>query len=201
MREGQGRFPVQPYFFTGKSFLSVSPSRSKMKALLCFLSFFVLASADNVRLTKGDKTGDGRLEVNLDGRWGLVCGDNFDISDAHVVCKQLGYSEQATINTNRLDGDGLPFVMGNVRCSGVEDSIFDCEYDKNPSCNDKRLADITCGEEPVVGVTGSLGRSAGIIAAIAMCFVALIGITILLIGCVWRNQLFGINCCGANTAV
>ena len=173
-----------------------------MKTLcLCLLSICVLASADNVRLTNGDRTGDGRLEVYLDGRWGLVCGDNFDKRDAHVVCKQLGYSEEATINTNRLDDDGLPFLIGNVRCSGVEDSLFDCVYDTNPTCDNKRLADITCGETPV-GVTGSLGQTAGIIAAIAMCFVAIVGITILLIGCVWRNQLFGINCCGAqNTAV
>jgi len=172
-----------------------------MKVVLCFLSILVLASADNVRLTNGDKTGDGRLEVNLDGRWGLVCGDNFDTKDAHVVCKQLGYSEQATINTNRLDGDSLPFLMGNVRCSGVEDSIFDCKYDVNPTCDNKLFADITCGE-PIVGVTGSLGEAAGIIAAITMCLVAIIGISILLVGCVWRNQLFGINCCGAvNTAV
>ena len=173
-----------------------------MKALcLCLLSICVLASAEKVRLTNGDKTGDGRLEVNIDGRWGLVCGDNFDMRDAHVVCKQLGYSEEATINTNRIDDDDLPFLIGNVRCTGVEDSLFDCPSDPNPPCDSRRLADITCGETPV-GVTGSLGQTAGIIAAIAMCFVALIGITILLVGCVWRNQLFGINCCGAqNTAV
>lgn len=175
----------------------------KMKALYlaCLLTLSVLASAEDVRLTNGDRTGDGRLEVNIDGHWGLVCGDNFDMKDAHVVCKQLGYSEEATVNTNRLDDDGLPFLIGNVRCSGVEDSIFECEYDKNPTCDSKRLADITCGETPV-GVTGSLGQTAGIIAAIVMCLIALIGITILLVGCVWRNQLFGINCCGAqNQAV
>ena len=173
-----------------------------MKALCLCLLFCALASADDVRLTNGDRTGNGRLEVNLDGRWGLVCGDNFDMRDAHVVCKQLGYSEEATINTaNRIDDDNTPFLMGNVRCTGVEDDLFDCSYDPIMACDSKHVAVITCGETPVE-VTGSLGQTAGIIAAIAMCFVALIGITILLVGCVWRNQLFGINCCGVqNTAV
>jgi len=173
-----------------------------MKAVicLCVLALSVLVHADNnVRLTNGDKTGDGRLEVLIGGQWGLVCGDHFDSKDAHVVCKQLGYSEDATINTNRLDDDRLPFLMGNVRCSGVEDSLFDCPHDTNPTCSSQQLVDITCGETPVEA-TGSFGRTAGILAALVMCFIAIIGIGILLVGCLWRNDMFG--CCGgANNAV
>ena len=172
----------------------------KTVVCLCVLVLSVLVHASSkVRLTNGDKTGDGRVEVSIDGEWGLVCGDNFDQRDAHVICKQLGYSEDATVNTARIDNDGLPFLMGNVRCSGVEDNIFDCPYDSNPTCSSNQHADITCGETPVEA-TGSLGRTAGIIAAIVMCFIAIIGIGILLVGCLWRNDMFG--CCGgANNAV
>lgn len=41
----------------------------------------------NVRLSH---TTMGRLEVQIDGVWGSVCGYNFDIDDAAVVCQQMG---------------------------------------------------------------------------------------------------------------
>ena len=33
----------------------------------------------------------GRLEIYNDGRWGTVCDEGFDQTDADVVCQQLGY--------------------------------------------------------------------------------------------------------------
>ena len=46
-----------------------------------------------VTLVDGLRPGEGRVKICLNGVWSSVCSKSWDISDATVVCQQLGYDE------------------------------------------------------------------------------------------------------------
>lgn len=76
-----------------------------------------------IRLRGGPSDSEGRVEIFLRGEWGTVCNDEWDLLDANVVCRQLGYLE--AIQTNTLPGSGTIW-MDNVHCTGNELSLVHC---------------------------------------------------------------------------
>lgn len=78
-----------------------------------------------------------------------ICDDEWDINDAHVICRMLGYpgALDAVVRSEYGDlGTIFPsFVsLSNVQCNGTEDSIFDCPHENNPYCSTLRSAGVQC---------------------------------------------------------
>ena len=81
-----------------------------------------------------------------DGAWGTVCSDQWDDTDALVVCRSLGYGS-GTALTDTHFGPGIgDVVLNNLQwqCDGSESDIFDCPRTE--------VGDQNCGHEDDAGV-------------------------------------------------
>ena len=48
-----------------------------------------MCADQSIHLVGGSSPNEGRVEFCNNGTWGSVCDDNWDFSDALVVCKEL----------------------------------------------------------------------------------------------------------------
>lgn len=49
---------------------------------------------ESLRLADSNLANEGRLEVCYLGLWGTVCDDNWNLNNAEVACRQLGFSTE-----------------------------------------------------------------------------------------------------------
>ena len=59
-----------------------------------YLKMFPGDLPSDVRLVHGGSPTEGVVEICFGGKWGSVCNNDWDESDAAVVCGQLGFSRQ-----------------------------------------------------------------------------------------------------------
>ncbi|KAI4905833.1 hypothetical protein NFI96_014560, partial [Prochilodus magdalenae] len=130
---------------------------------LCLLSFYLITiiCTGSVRLVDGGSRCAGRVEVLHRGQWGAVCGDNWDMRDAAVVCRELGCGEAVDALSDAHFGPGSgPIWMDDVGCSGSESTLKSCflpGWDKH-NCNHNQTAAVICSGVRLVGGSRCSGR-------------------------------------------
>ena len=96
-----------------------------------------------MQLVGGSVPNEGRLEVYRNGEWGTVNRDRFDMIDANVVCRSLGYGDARNYVTTPVFGRGTgSILMDDVGCWGNEESIFDCNYNRLHESTDTHDQDV-----------------------------------------------------------
>ncbi|CAH3157121.1 unnamed protein product [Pocillopora meandrina] len=102
---------------------------------------------NTIRLVGGNTTLIGRVEVYHSGQWGTICEDGWDINDAHVICRQLGFpsATQAFYSATHGQGSGQIWI-DNLDCSGYELRIDECNHDGwgNHDCGHSEDASVEC---------------------------------------------------------
>ena len=78
-----------------------------------------------------------------------MCDDSFDIREAHVVCKQLGYRRAKYYAKFAYFGQGNQSIwLDNLNCTGTEAVLYDCHHDGfgNHNCEHHEDAGVVCEE-------------------------------------------------------
>ena len=101
-----------------------------------------------MRLVGGYRKYEGHVEINLHVDWGTVCDKHWDLTDADVVCKQLGYRYSASAaHSSAHFGQGTGIIwFENVTCFGSEVHLYDCSNNGvgNHKCDHSMDAGVTC---------------------------------------------------------
>ncbi|XP_059360802.1 deleted in malignant brain tumors 1 protein [Carassius carassius] len=101
-----------------------------------------------VKLVNGTNSCSGRVEVFFDGRWGTVCDDGWDLSDAAAVCREMGCGDAIEAKSAAYFGQGSGLVwLSDLQCGS---------YSTLRNCNSKGWGQNSCGHEKDAGVTCQL---------------------------------------------
>ena len=100
------------------------------------------------------ENGTGRVEVFYNGQWGTICDDRWDIDNAKIVCRQLGYKYAI----RALGGSDVPAGTGkiwldDVDCNGTEQKLASCSHAGwgNNNCQHHEDAGVECLSQGNVG--------------------------------------------------
>ena len=72
---------------------------------------------------------EGEIEVYYGGQWDRVCNGNWDINDANVVCRELGFTgaTSAEYSSATLENNATVILDGAL-CVGTEAHLLDCPH-------------------------------------------------------------------------
>ena len=97
-----------------------------------------------LRLVGGRNQYEGRVEVNRSGEWQTVCDYYWDIKEAEVVCRQLGYGYAILAIQRAAFGQGTGGQWYRYwTCNGNEASLNDCRS-SSVFCTHFRDASVIC---------------------------------------------------------
>eukprot|EP00118_Oscarella_pearsei_P010004 m.59252 g.59252 ORF g.59252 m.59252 type:complete len:1571 (+) comp34878_c0_seq2:55-4767(+) len=141
----------------------------KDAAVICDSAFLPSAPSSNgiqVRLIyeSYDQPKLGKVAVRVDGetQWSLLCGDAWEVDEAQVVCRQMGFDGDGA-KADEVDDD--PHSHWSIQCNGYEENLGSCDFDRRIQSNCYSTAAVVCQTKVVIQERTSWGVFVGIVAA------------------------------------
>ena len=109
--------------------------------------FHVAEAPYSVRLVNGTSPSEGRVEVLYKGQWNTICDDFWNLEEAQVVCRQLGYGTDFVVaRGSAYYGEGSGPIR-QAQCSGLESNLGSCSLTSGDSeCSHSEDAGVNCGK-------------------------------------------------------
>ncbi|XP_034772103.2 uncharacterized protein LOC117401589 [Acipenser ruthenus] len=122
-----------------------------MTSLLIFWTLVLLPVIDSSDVIRVNVTMfcSGRVEVYHGGDVGTVCDDHWDMSDAQVVCRELGCGDAVSAPGNAAFGRGTGLILVyNSTCTGSESSLMQCVTPRlqTDQCTHAEDAGVVCSD-------------------------------------------------------
>ncbi|XP_022810214.1 deleted in malignant brain tumors 1 protein-like, partial [Stylophora pistillata] len=117
-----------------------------------------------VRLvSRTNSPSSGRVEVFYDGSWGTICDNSWDLREADVICRQLGYDGALSAPGDAAFGRGTGQIwLDEVKCEGYETVIAQCNHKGwgIRSCGHYSDASVVCRPKGYDGALRAVGNAA-----------------------------------------
>ncbi|XP_071503653.1 CD5 antigen-like isoform X2 [Diadema antillarum] len=103
--------------------------KTEVVGIRCIAEHSVPKEGD-VKLANSVEDHEGRVEIFHNNKWYTVCDDGWDINDARVVCRQLGFQDVLkTWSQGTPFGPGIAdILLDNVDCKGDESNLLECDH-------------------------------------------------------------------------
>ncbi|XP_053383873.1 uncharacterized protein LOC123562463 [Mercenaria mercenaria] len=104
-------------------------------------------TGQQIRLSHGEEVGveNGRVEVFIRDKFSAICDNSWDIRDADVVCKQIGFLRGAvSARKGGTLGRGSRYVMDNVDCDEHTQNVVECDWETPDECGPRKAAGVEC---------------------------------------------------------
>ncbi|CAI9166177.1 unnamed protein product [Rangifer tarandus platyrhynchus] len=121
-------------------------------------AYISCADREKLRLRGGDSECSGRVEVWHSGSWGTMCDDSWSLTEAEVVCQQLGCGLALEAVRAAAFGPGNGSIwLDEVRCGGRESSLWACAAGPwgQSDCKHEEDAGVRCSGDERTAVPSS----------------------------------------------
>lgn len=98
-----------------------------------------------IRLSGSNHYYEGRVETYKNGSWGTVCDNSWDIADADVACRMLGFDGAYQAFSGAHFGEGVGTIhYDGLQCNGNEERLRHCAKSPIGGCTHAKDAGVRC---------------------------------------------------------